>query len=137
MKERIIAACGNDCAACPRYTVPPYEKTEVALHHTAELWQKIGYRETVVSNDEIACTGCRPENWCRYRVAGCCAEKGITTCAECPDYPCANMQECFAVTLSFAPQCRAVCTDAEYDQLRKAFFEKEQNLNALKEQGST
>ena len=32
MKERkmdkIIAACGNDCAACPRYVAPPFEKTE-------------------------------------------------------------------------------------------------------------
>ncbi|MBR3246082.1 MAG: GNAT family N-acetyltransferase, partial [Parasporobacterium sp.] len=39
---KIIAACGNDCAACPRYTTYPYEKTEEELHHTAELWMKIG-----------------------------------------------------------------------------------------------
>ena len=46
--EKIIAACGNDCAACPRYTAPPYEKTEAQLRRTAELWQKIGYRDRVV-----------------------------------------------------------------------------------------
>ena len=28
---KIIAACGNDCAACPRYTIPPYEKTDEEL----------------------------------------------------------------------------------------------------------
>ena len=28
IEEKIIAACGNDCAACPRYTVHPYEKTD-------------------------------------------------------------------------------------------------------------
>ncbi len=26
--EKIIAACGNDCAACPRYVAHPYEKTD-------------------------------------------------------------------------------------------------------------
>ena len=61
-------------AACPRYNVHPYEKTEAELHHTAELWMKIGYRDRIVSNEEIACTGCSPENWCRYRVVKCCVE---------------------------------------------------------------
>ena len=28
MNEKIIAACGNDCAACPRYIMHPYEKTD-------------------------------------------------------------------------------------------------------------
>jgi len=34
---QIIAACGNDCAAFPRYIAYPYEKTEEELHHNAEL----------------------------------------------------------------------------------------------------
>ena len=40
MIEKIIAACGNDCAACPRYVGYPYEKTGEELRHTAELWMK-------------------------------------------------------------------------------------------------
>ena len=27
---------------------------------------KIGYRDHLVTNEEISCTGCKPENWCRY-----------------------------------------------------------------------
>ena len=27
-KKKVIAACGNDCAACPRYVAHPYEKTD-------------------------------------------------------------------------------------------------------------
>lgn len=50
MCEKIIAACGNDCAVCPRYNVPPYTKTAEELHHTAELWYKIGYRDHVVTS---------------------------------------------------------------------------------------
>lgn len=126
--EKIIAACGNDCSACPRYVQPPFEKTEKELIHTAELWKKIGYRDRVVSTDEIACTGCRPENWCRYHVVKCCAARGIAHCGHCPDYPCDNIRECFAVTKSFEPMCRKVCADAEFELLRKAFFEKEKNL---------
>lgn len=36
----------------------PYEKTEAQLKHTAKLWMKIGYRDHVVTNDEISCSGC-------------------------------------------------------------------------------
>ena len=53
--NRIIAACGNDCSACPRYVAHPYEKTEEELRHTAELWMKIGYRDHIVTNEEISC----------------------------------------------------------------------------------
>ncbi len=130
--NRIIAACGNDCSVCPRYNAPPYEKTEAELHHTAELWYKIGYRDHVVSNDEISCMGCSPENWCRYRVIGCCIEKNIKNCSQCAEYPCDNMKECFEVTSSFEPKCRQVCTDDEYAVMSRAFFEKEKNLTELR-----
>ena len=127
--ETVIAACGNDCAACPRYTAHPYEKTDEELRHTAQLWMKIGYRDHIVSNEEIACHGCRPENWCRYRIIKCCEDRGIKNCGECSGYPCDTIKECFAVTKSFEPMCRQVCTDDEYKRLEKAFFEKEKNLS--------
>ena len=128
IEEKIIAACGNDCAACPRYTAYPYEKTDEELHHTAELWMRIGYRDHMVTNEEIACYGCKPENWCRYRVIKCCVDRGIKTCGECSEYPCENIKECFEVTKTFEPTCRQVCTDNEYKRLKKAFFEKEKNM---------
>ena len=133
--DRILAACGNDCSACPRYTAHPYEKSAEELRRTAELWLKIGYRDHVVSNEEISCTGCKPENWCRYRVARCCEEKGIKACSSCPEYPCKTIRKCFEVTGSFEPKCRQVCSDAEFAALKKAFFEKE--INLLSEQAVT
>ena len=131
----VIAACGNDCAACPRYTAHPYEKTEEELLRTAELWAEIGYRDHVVSVEEIACRGCTPENWCRFHVVGCCAEKGLKTCAECAEYPGENLKDCFRVTETFAPACWNACTDEEYMKIRKAFFEKEKNLSKLRGSG--
>ena len=127
--SRIIAACGNDCSACPRYDKHPYEKSEEALLHTAELWMRIGYRDHVVTVDEIRCSGCRPENWCRFQVVGCCADRDVATCGDCSDYPCEKIRECFQVTKSFEPMCRNACTQEEYELLRKAFFEKEKNLD--------
>ena len=56
---KIIAACGNDCASCPRYTKEPFCKTEKELKETAKLWYKIGYRKNIVSNEEITCMGCK------------------------------------------------------------------------------
>ena len=127
--KKIIAACGNDCSACPRYNVHPYEKTENELRHTAELWAKIGYRDYIATNEEISCNGCKPSNWCRYNIVSCCNNKGITNCSLCSDYPCQNIKECFEITRSFEPMCKKACTKEEYEQLKKAFFEKEQNLS--------
>ena len=42
------------------------------------------------------------------------------------------MKECFEVTASFEPKCRQACTEDEYEMLKKAFFEKEENLNGLR-----
>jgi len=127
-ESKIIVACGNDCMACPRYVSSPCEKDEEQLKHTAELWMKIGYRDRVVSNEEISCTGCKVDNWCRYKVVTCVQEKGIENCGKCGLYPCDNMKDCFEVTGSFAPVCREVCTYEEYEMLSRAFFEKEKNL---------
>ena len=128
MCEKNIAACGNDCAVCPRYNVPPYTKTAEELHHTAELWYKIGYRDHVVTNEEIACTGCKEENWCRYRLVKCVNEKHIAHCGQCENYPCDVIKACFTVTGSFIPSCKKACTPEDFETLRKAFFEKEKNL---------
>lgn len=128
MSKRILAACGNDCSVCPRYTKEPYVKTEKELAHTAELWHKIGYRDHIVTNEEIACAGCKEDNWCRYNVIRCTTDKHIKHCGQCLKFPCDNIRECFKVTKSFEPFCKRVCTEEEYALMRKAFFEKEKNL---------
>lgn len=125
-----MAACGNDCSACPRYNKEPFIKTEAELSHTAKLWHQIGYRDHIVTNEEIACTGCKEDNWCRYRVIQCTKKQNIEHCGQCLQFPCGNMKECFEVTKSFEPFCRQVCTDEEYASISKAFFEKEKNLRS-------
>ncbi len=132
MENKIIAACGNDCSVCPRYNKAPFEKSEEELHRTAVLWHKIGYRDHVVTNEEISCSGCTSDNWCRYKVIRCCEEHGVSNCGECNLYPCDNIKECFEVTASFIPKVKEVCTDEEFEILKKAFFEKKENLEMNK-----
>ena len=122
--EKIIAACGNDCAACPRHL----PKTDAELKHTAELWQRIGYRDRVVSNQEIACSGCRPGNWCRYGIVECAAKWDMPNCGACSRESCDRFRECLQTTGSFWPACEAACNADELETLKRAFFEKKENL---------
>lgn len=125
--NKIIAACGNDCSICPRHL----PKSEEELQKTSELWYRIGYRDRVVSNAEISCSGCSPDNWCRYKIIDCTEGKGIANCGECSEYPCSKIKECFDVTDSFEPTCKEVCSSTEYAILKKAFFQKESNLDEI------
>ncbi len=127
---KILAACGNDCSACPRHL----PKTEEELKRTAELWEKIGYRDRVVSTEEISCVGCSPDNWCRYQIIQCVSEKEISDRGKCRQYPCAKIEECFATSRLFIPSCRKVCNPEEYQMLVSAFFEKKKNLDRSAEE---
>ena len=48
MKE-MITLCGDNCTWCSRYNA----RSEAELRKVAELWHRVGWRDTVVSNDEI------------------------------------------------------------------------------------
>ena len=122
--NRHIAACGNDCAACPRHL----PRTEAELRRTAELWRDIGYRDTVVPHEEIACRGCSTENWCRYDIVKCAAAHVASNCGACPEYPCSKIADCFGATERFRPACLAACTAEEWEALERAFFQKKRNL---------
>jgi hypothetical protein len=124
---KIISACGNDCKACPRHM----PKTDDELQKTAELWFKIGYRNRVVTNDEIKCYGCKTDNWCRYDIVHCVTAKGVDNCGKCEDYPCSKINEAFEKTVAFVPACKKICSSDEYDTMTKAFFEKKKNLDSI------
>lgn len=87
----IISACGNDCSMCPRFM----PKTDAELKRTSLLWYKIGCRDRIVSNDEIKCYGCRPENVCTYKIVKCTMAHGISNCGECDEYPCDKIIRAF------------------------------------------
>ena len=135
MSQRIvpIAFCGNDCGACPRYAATQ-SGDENRLHQVAELWHRLGFRESVVSIKEIRCTGCTPTQKCRHGIAACASKRHLTTCGECRDFTtCVKLAAAFEKTEAFARACETSCDDATCAVLHRAFFRKRENLQKIRQ----
>lgn len=119
-----ITLCGDNCIYCPRYNA----RTDDELKRVAELWYKVGWRDRVVSNDEIKCTGCSSHKQCTYHLVECTAEHGVAKCNQCGEFPCKKIADMLKRSEEYQQKCRGVCTEEEYTALEKAFFDKENNL---------
>lgn len=122
----MLAACGNRCDLCPRFTATQSGDPE-RLRAVAELWQQVGFRDRMVGNDEIACNGCEDQA-CPHQVRECAAERGVPHCGACPDFAgCATVARMLAKTADHALRCRVLAGDA-FAELNAAFFRKQENL---------
>ena len=119
-----ITLCGDDCFKCPRYLA----KTEEELEQAAELWHRVGWRDRIVSKDEIRCTGCSSEKQCTYGLVECTSAHDVAKCNQCPEFPCENIESLLARSQSNQKTCERLCTVEEYQRLEAAFFHKEENL---------
>lgn len=123
MSEK-ITLCGDNCLECPRYNA----HTEEELRKTAELWYRIGWRGSVVSNEEIRCTGCSSHKTCTYDLVECTRSHDVEKCRQCAEFPCEKIQNMLTSSAEYQSRCRQICTDDEYSALEKAFFHKQENL---------
>lgn len=123
MKE-FITLCGDDCLKCPRYSA----KTDEELAAVAELWYRIGWRDSVLNGAEMRCGGCSPDKKCTYGLVECTALHNVARCAECGEFPCGRIDELLERSCSYERKCAEVCNDREFEILRAAFFNKESNL---------
>lgn len=119
-----ITLCGDNCLECPRYLA----KTDVELKKAAELWYRVGWRDKIVSNSEIQCFGCSSHKNCTYQLVECIKEKKIEKCNQCSQFPCIKIKDMLKRSKIYEEKCREVCTEEEYQRLKKSFFEKEENL---------
>lgn len=119
-----ITLCGDNCLECPRYLA----KTNNDLKNIAALWYKIGWRDTIVSNDEIRCAGCSSHKKCTYKLIECINEKGVEKCNLCCDFPCQKIKDMLKRSNEYKNKCKEICTKEEYQMLEKSFFNKEENL---------
>lgn len=122
--EEKITLCGDDCASCPRYNA----HSPAELRAAAELWHRIGWRDSVVPDDEIACGGCSAQKACTYGLVECTGRHGVETCSRCKEFPCGTIAEMLERSKAYQKQCKELCSPEEYRTLQKAFFNKEQNL---------
>lgn len=119
-----IALCGDNCSECSRYLA----KTEKEKKLVAELWHRIGWRDTIVSIDEISCDGCASHKKCAYDLLECVKEHGVEKCGCCPQFPCEKIESMLKRSAKYKAKCKVVCSNEEYAMLEKSFFRKEENL---------
>jgi hypothetical protein len=100
---RIQAYCGLDCGECEAY-VATHKNDRAGLDAVAKKWAaQFGGKD--LEGDACVCDGCSTGRrvstahavTCGIRV--CASARGVVTCAHCPDYACATVQQFFA----FAP----------------------------------
>lgn len=123
IKEQ-ITLCGDNCIACPRYNAHSDEE----LRAVAQLWHRVGWRERVVSNEEIACTGCSSRKICVYQLVECTKVHNVEKCNLCKEFPCGKIRDMLKHSEEYQHRCKKLCSEEEYEMLEKAFFEKEKNL---------
>ncbi len=122
--NEIITLCGDNCIECPRYNA----HSELELREVAELWQKVGWRDKVVSNEEIRCTGCSSHKQCTYKLVECIEIHNVQKCNQCSEFPCNRIKDMLKRSAEYQNKCREICTKQEFSTLKKAFFNKESNL---------
>lgn len=120
----MITLCGDNCKECPRYNA----HNEEELQKAAELWRRVGWRDCIVSNEEIRCTGCSSHKECTYHLVECTKEHGVEKCNQCGKFPCEKINDMLERSLAYQKKCKEVCTDEEYVKLERAFFDKKNNL---------
>lgn len=102
--------------------------SEKELQNAAQLWYRVGWRDCVVSSEEIRCEGCSSHKQCIYHLVECTKEHNVDKCNQCEEFPCGKISSMLERSKEYQKRCKDVCTDAEYDMLEKAFFDKENNL---------
>lgn len=124
MLEEKITLCGDNCLMCPRYNAHSNEQ----LKYVAELWFKLGWRDTIVSNNEIKCSGCSSHKSCTYGLVACTRKHSVEKCNQCKEFPCDKITDMLNRSKVYKEQCEKICTTEEYQILKDSFFNKEENL---------
>ena len=122
--EDKITLYGYNCIACPRYNAHSKEE----LEQVAKLWYRVGWRDRIVSADEIACSGCSSHKQCTYGLVACIKEHQVNKCNQCIEFLCNKITDMLEQSKMYQSKCEEVCSQEEYEQLEKAFFDKENNL---------
>ena len=126
-----IGYCGDNCSCCPRY-VSTHKNDIEKLKAASQMWKRVGWRDTVLSPEEIKCGGCKTVSWCRYsEIRECASSKTLNNCGECDQYPCKKLESVFEKTASYALDCETLFSKNDFKILSKSFFTKKQNLDRI------
>jgi len=130
LKDMNISICGDVCSECPRY-IATRSNDIGELEKVAELWFRVGFRDSVVSAGEMQCNGCNRQKPCGYGLNRCEQSGKGNNCGECPSFPCAKVDAVLEKTDRVAEECKTKCSATEYESLRRAFFGKREILTKI------
>ncbi len=105
--EKLISACGLNCADCDAYKAT-IDNDEAAREEVAKKWSEI-YGANCTPMDCI-CEGCMQDGLLSTAHATTCAlrscavEKEIKNCSECDEFACDQLEEFF----TYVPDAREV-----------------------------
>lgn len=116
-----LSFCGDDCDKYPRYIATENNDIE-ELNKIAELWYRVGWRDSIVPANEMTCVGCLSVKTCNLNIRECAISKQIENCGKCNEYPCTMVLKAFEKTDNYSRVCREKCSKQEFEQLAKAFF---------------
>jgi hypothetical protein len=130
-KMSMMGVCGDNCKYCPRYIATQSGNIK-ELEKVKELWIRLGFRDPNFPVEDMACTGCKPDNTCAYEeLYACVVAKGHENCGFCDEYPCKMITSVFERSDILLSKSRNVCTDEEMDILHKAFFSKKKYFDNI------
>ena len=103
--SNLIAFCGLDCAQCEAYQATQAGDS-AWQERLLEKW-RVDYAAPGMTLEAVTCDGCRGPRTGGYcaecPVRACALERGLQTCADCPDYGCEKLEHFFQL----APQAKA------------------------------
>jgi len=125
-----LGFCGDDCNYCPRYIATRSGDVE-RLKEVAALWKIIGWLDTIVSPEEMACHGWSSVNRCMLGIKECAIGKGVDNCGKCNDYPCEKMLKIFKENNLLSDNCKELLSKKDNKRFQKAFFTKKGRLDRI------
>lgn len=98
--ERMLAYCGLACDHCPAYQATQ-SGNRAALETVLIYWRET-YNAPHLTVADIVCDGCQADGrlngYCsRCSVRSCARAQGVSSCAFCSDYPCAELERMLCV----------------------------------------
>lgn len=94
----MIVYCGLDCSKCEAYQ-STQANDPAWQERLVEKW-RIEFNAPTMTLQDITCDGCRGPRLGGYcsmcSIRACALSRGLETCADCPDYACAELEKFFA-----------------------------------------
>ena len=125
-----VGICGDNCQFCPRY-VATQNGSPKELEKVKELWVKLGLRDPAFPAQDMACSGCKPENKCAYpELRACANERAIHNCGLSDGYPCGLINSALERSEELRFRATTVCTDGNGGTQKSIFFQKTESRSS-------